>query len=150
MVLQSRLTTVISRKTCRDKKYRNKCFKISAFRDRGPVHINFPFRKPFEKNSFTDDFDNKFYPEFQSKEVVLKRSSINSNNKLNQSVSFEEILKSINTSQRGILIAGPESFNEQNKFNLIKLSTTLGYPIFADALSGCVLEILTQKFNYKL
>jgi len=113
-----------------------KSFIISAFKDRGPVHINFPFRKPFEKNSFTDDFDNKFYPEFQSKEVVLKRSSIKRNSKLDRSVSFDDILESINKSQRGILIAGPESFNEQNKISLTKLSATLGYPIFADSLSG--------------
>lgn len=111
-------------------------FKISAFINRGPVHINFPFRKPFEKNSFTDNFDNNFYPEFQSKEVVLKRNSINHNEKFNQSVSWNEILKSVIKAPRGLLIAGPESFNEQNKFTLIKLSTTLGYPIFADALSG--------------
>lgn len=113
-----------------------KAFNISAFSNRGPVQINFPFRKPFEKNSFTDDFDSKFYPQFQKKEIVLNRISINRNSELNKSVLFDKILKSINKSQRGILIAGPESFNEQNKFSLLKLSTTLGYPIFADALSG--------------
>jgi len=34
-----------------------KAVKVSCFTDPGPVHINFPFRKPFEPDTSTDDIN---------------------------------------------------------------------------------------------
>lgn len=113
-----------------------KSYSISAFIDRGPVHINFPFRKPFEQKSFTDDFDDKLYPEFHQKKNIKGNNTQAKLPNLIKSPSFKNILTRVIKTERGILIAGPESFTQQNKLLLLKLSEITGYPIFSDALSG--------------
>lgn len=111
-------------------------FNISVFTDRGPVHINFPFRKPFEPRSFTNDFDNTAYPEFHQKINIKSNNTQKDISALSKSSSFKEILKTFIKTERGILIAGSESFTKRNKLTLLQLSKITGYPIFADALSG--------------
>ena len=50
-------------------------------------------------------------------------------------ILLKEILTSIKEANRGIIIAGPTQYDEQEKTYLIKLSEELNFPILADASS---------------
>lgn len=99
----------------------------------GPVHINFPFRKPFEPSSFTDDIEDKdlkLIQIFKSEEIVpeIKEEGYDKN-------LYKEILKSINNAARGLIIIGPSSFTHREKSDLMALAEKLNFPVLADASS---------------
>ena len=97
---------------------------------RGPVHINFPFDKPFEPDSYTD--------EIESSEID---SSINLNiPKLFPDEIPEDVLEKISSKilndEAGFITVGPSDFPRPFREALIKLSEITAYPILADGASG--------------
>ncbi|HSD63696.1 MAG TPA: 2-succinyl-5-enolpyruvyl-6-hydroxy-3-cyclohexene-1-carboxylic-acid synthase [Ignavibacteriaceae bacterium] len=103
------------------------------YSQQGPVHINFPFRKPFEPDSYTDEINNKdlkIFETYKLRETIpLVKDKSHNTNLLN------EILNYMKKSKRGLIIAGPMQYEANEKQGLIKLSEHLNFPILADASS---------------
>lgn len=109
-------------------------FWKSSVQDKGPVHINFPFKKPFEPKAFTDEVDQKIYD--LSKPNISYKLNTFYNKEVEKEKWFNEIYGKIKTNGNGIIITGPGNFNETFYEECHKLSEMLGYPIIADAASG--------------
>jgi 2-succinyl-5-enolpyruvyl-6-hydroxy-3-cyclohexene-1-carboxylate synthase len=112
-----------------------KAYHESLLRSKGPVHINFPFRKPFEPDSFTDDVDNEIIEiagrPYSEKDSISSREE---RNILNEKW-FVEIFNHISNFEKGIIVAGPENYNQLFHKSCKLLAEKLGYPILADGAS---------------
>ena len=99
----------------------------------GPVHINFPFRKPFEPGAFTDKLNSHTLNSIRilkSKErIVLSKYKAPDKN------LFNEILTILKTARRGLIIAGPMKYDKSEKTKILELAERLNYPVIADACS---------------
>lgn len=109
----------------------NKCMIIA----KGPVHINFPFKKPFEPSTFTDEVDEKSL--IFNKKALVKDKSLLEKKIVQYSKRpwFKSIYKLITSKVKGIIICGPGNFNREFIKECNNLSIKLGYPIFADGAS---------------
>ena len=107
-----------------------RAFKISSSEDIGPVHLNFPFRKPLEHFSHTDDI-NKRITQIKPQRIFKERLI---NSKTWTSVSSKLILEVMN-SERGIILVGPMDYDREFKNQIKKLYDLLRFPIVADGLS---------------
>jgi 2-succinyl-5-enolpyruvyl-6-hydroxy-3-cyclohexene-1-carboxylate synthase len=101
----------------------------------GPVHLNFPFRKPLEPTPVAGDVpatvldavnrvDNRPFTEFSR--GILQPSP--------QQISG--LANLIQNSRRGLIICGPRSPGGDFAQAVVRLAKVAGYPILADALSG--------------
>lgn len=110
-----------------------KAFRISLFEDRGPVHLNFPFRKPLEPFSYTDEINKKMLQLKPQRSIGNKLQHQNAVNGLVKSI--EKLSDELINTEKGIIIAGPMEYDREVISRIKKLSALLGYPIFADGLS---------------
>lgn len=97
--------------------------------DKGPVHINFPFEKPFEPDSYTDKISSKVIEDIFKLQYNLKTLK---ENELKLSKKF--INKLLNE-KSGLIFCGGGSFSNDFSSKLTKLSEILNYPIIADGTS---------------
>jgi len=111
-----------------------KGYQISLTEDQGPVHLNFPFRKPLEPFSNTDEVSKKIFQ--------LKPQLISSNKSLYHNTTGNGLAKSLGRltdeltkTEKGIIIAGPMEYDRELIKGIKKLSTLLKYPVFVDGLS---------------
>ena len=88
-----------------------KAYQISLTEDRGPVHLNFPFRKPLEPFSYTDVVNKKI--------SRIKPQRV-SNNKSTQPTNGSDIIKTtgrltdeLAKTNKGIIIAGPMEYDRE-------------------------------------
>jgi len=110
-----------------------KAYQISLTEDRGPVHLNFPFRKPLEPFSHTDEISRKIY-RLKPQKYVSKKTGLTPNgsqiNKITRRL-IDELIKT----DKGIIIAGPVRHDRELIKSIKKLSALLKYPVFADGIS---------------
>ncbi|MFH1195324.1 MAG: 2-succinyl-5-enolpyruvyl-6-hydroxy-3-cyclohexene-1-carboxylic-acid synthase [bacterium] len=103
--------------------------QISTVTDRGPVHVNFPFKEPFEQFNFTDEVEENILTRFLKIEHISR--SLNSINNFSKKYLFE-LTKKITSNAKGIIYLGPE-FYDANFLKLIsRLSDTTKYPVLVD------------------
>ena len=109
----------------------------SFIRSRGPVHLNFPFRKPFEPEFHTDEI-RKDVIDFAKRNGDKKKNFVEAEEDKNikNEKWFKEIESQITKNKNGLIIAGPENYNSHFPQNIAKLAEKLGYPILADGCSN--------------
>lgn len=96
--------------------------------DVGPVHINFPFEKPFESSAFTDEISNSSLAEFIK---PIEPHGISS-----KKIKLGNTVADIKKSKRGIIILGGSNYQKEFLTKLIKLSAKLKFPILAEGNSS--------------
>lgn len=113
-------------------RYANHAVDVAVLDDKGPVHINFPFEKPFEPDAYTDEIDDDILNiSFKETKSITRKKF----EKVSESSVFDEIYRSVKNLERGLIIAGPDNYNKERIELIIKVSERLNYPILADALS---------------
>lgn len=110
-----------------------KSFQISLTEDRGPVHLNFPFRKPLEPFSYTDEVGKSILKIKPQRYLKSKSTKTGTSTFLEKTSGrmIDEIIKY----EKGIIIVGPMEYDRELLDRIKKLSSLLKYPVFADGLS---------------
>ena len=102
----------------------------SSMIDKGPVHVNFSFEKPFEPRSYTDKI------EIGKIQKIFSKSSLVLNQKKQSAIDFDSLTKIFHSTVRGLIIVGSNNYNKDFTKNLVQFSKTFGYPIYADGSSS--------------
>jgi len=121
-----------------------KAYHISLSEDRGPVHLNFPFRKPLEPFSYTDNIGKRII-HTKPQRLVRNNSQIPVP-KLEKSKDFKKLVNQLTESDKGIILVGPMEYDVKLIKTIKELSSLLKYPVFADGISQLRFNV-SQKDN---
>lgn len=111
-------------------KLATRAYQISTIEDKGPVHLNFPFRKPLEPFTNTDEVTKSIT------KIKPQRFAKDKSNYIASYVKqFKKIVDEIIEFDRGIILVGPMDYDREIISRINKLSAFLKYPIIADGLS---------------
>lgn len=109
-------------------------YNISLSDDPGPIHLNFPFEKPFEPENFTDEIGNSLLKGIWSfgnkpteKPGALSKSIETSVNKVSSKIAG---------CKRGIIFCGGGNYDAPLIKLISRLASTTGYPVVADGSTG--------------
>ncbi len=103
---------------------------------RGPVHVNFPFRKPLEPPApYRPDFGRSEGHEGLGE---ARHSSISRGILAPTEEQIEELAALVSVHERGLIVCGPWPGRAARGLveSVAELARRTGYPIFADPLSG--------------
>ncbi|HSW55798.1 MAG TPA: 2-succinyl-5-enolpyruvyl-6-hydroxy-3-cyclohexene-1-carboxylic-acid synthase, partial [Ignavibacteriaceae bacterium] len=124
-----------------------KAYQIGLTDDRGPVHLNFPFRKPLEPFSYTDEVSKKFF-QLKPQRITRNKSLYHNTTGNGLAKAFGRLTDELAKTEKGIIIAGPMEYDRELIKDIKKLSALLKYPVFADGLSQ--LRFNTNKKDYTI
>ncbi|MCC6255934.1 MAG: 2-succinyl-5-enolpyruvyl-6-hydroxy-3-cyclohexene-1-carboxylic-acid synthase [Ignavibacteriaceae bacterium] len=108
-------------------------FDICSFKNIGPVHINFPFEKPLEPNSFTDEIEEKILLESLADEYDDQQTKVEVNDNQQPVKIISNFLKK---QIDGLITVGSGNFSHSFYDSLEKLSVKFSLPVFADTSSS--------------
>lgn len=107
----------------------------STIKSRGPVHINFPFKKPFEPKTFTDEADIKILA-YAEDTLTREENPCNpADADITKEKWFLNIYRYFKKYECGLIIVGPDNYNSEFLNYCEILSKKLAYPILADGTS---------------
>ena len=115
------------------KKETIKAFSIALTEDRGPVHLNFPFEKPFEPDSFTDVINNELLKKIW---IFNKTQNQEAKTKSREIKSVKSLTKTISRTPKGIILCGSGNYKSSFPKLLNQFSKRTGYPLIADGATG--------------
>ncbi|WP_266076460.1 2-succinyl-5-enolpyruvyl-6-hydroxy-3-cyclohexene-1-carboxylic-acid synthase [Haladaptatus caseinilyticus] len=104
----------------------------------GPVHLNFPFRKPLEPTAVPGDVPDGFEDEHPLAVTGRDEPFVT----VSQGVpeldpeSLVSIAETVSDAERGLLVVGPADAPTPTRDSLSQLADKTGFPILADPLSG--------------
>lgn len=122
-----------------------KAFKISLINDRGPVHINFPFKKPLEPFSFNEEVFERI---INLKPINHKKNGQQKNSGRDEIKKVKRIAERVIGCERGLIIAGPADHNPDLVKKIKTLSSLTKYPVLADG--GSHLRFSASKSDKNL
>ena len=112
------------------KKIAEDAIRYSCLTEKGPVHINFPFEKPFEPKSYTDKI------EVRTIEKIFSNSSFELTPSTQAKINYEAITKKFQKAERGLIIVGGNNYGKDFAKQITHLSKKFGYPIYVDGSSS--------------
>ncbi len=108
-------------------------FQIATIENIGPIHINFPFEKPLEPNSFTDDIQENILlyslPDDASESTKIKSS-------FTAQTNFKTVSAFLKKQVDGLITIGPGNYADSFFDSIEKFSVQFSLPIFVDASSS--------------
>lgn len=106
----------------------------------GPVHLNFPFRKPLEPAPVANDVPEPATPQallaLNGRPDGQPFTHISQGRPLPSVGQVETLVGAIQQSARGLIVCGPRCPANNFPQAVTQLAEASGYPILADALSG--------------
>ena len=105
----------------------DKAYFISAKKDRGPVHLNFPFEKPLEPGIKDSEIEEDFFEE------IINSAIINTANKKNK--LSKKFIEEVVTARKVLILLGAIE-NPKEEKSVISLSEKLKAPLIADGISS--------------
>lgn len=111
-----------------------RAYAIANGMKKGPVHINFPFRKPLEPEYSTDVFD----PPIQTnKSPQVRPYTVMGRGVLHPpSGHIEAVVEIVSKYRQGLIICGPGHPSPSFASAVSALAQSCGYPILADPLAN--------------
>lgn len=112
---------------------------ISTGFPNGPVHLNFPFRKPLEPiplESDTPHFATETPLGFRGRADEAPFTLMSRGQLMPAAGQIECLAETIQENTRGLIVCGPRCAGNTFPEAVVQLSKVSGYPILADALSG--------------
>ncbi|GAB4434579.1 MAG: 2-succinyl-5-enolpyruvyl-6-hydroxy-3-cyclohexene-1-carboxylic-acid synthase [Anaerolineae bacterium] len=100
----------------------------------GPVHLNFPFRKPLEPTSQPGDLPEKLVDSARTDGQPYTR--VQRGQLLPSHSQVDALAESLTAARRGLIICGPRCPGGDFPAAVTRLALATGYPVLADALSG--------------
>ena len=107
---------------------------------KGPVHLNFPFRKPLENVPVPGDVPNQWMqdppPGYGGRADRVPYTRIERGSLTPSDEGVEQLTAQITSNRKGLIVCGPRCPGGAFPEKVARLSALSGYPILADALSG--------------
>ena len=107
----------------------------------GPVHLNFPFRKPLEPTPVPDDIpglaaNHAGTVAFNGRPDGTPFTRISRGTVLPSAEQVADLAATIRGAARGLIVCGPRCPSQDFPEAVLQLAEASGYPVLADALSG--------------